>query len=146
VLYPVSTQSRAVLFGQQYKVLLRPAVCLLQSQGTDLLGYVPEKPTTVPFDQSYATGSDDLPLDKAPLAKVVNETAPEQIHIALAGEHAVCSPSYQVLRFFKRSIACGLDLCRLICHLDVLQQLLLITPYHNSGLWSQCRVALWLLQ
>ena len=57
----------------------------LQAQGKGLLGYVPELPTTVPFDDSYAKGSDDLPLDQPPLAKLVNETAPEQIHIALAG-------------------------------------------------------------
>lgn len=42
----------------------------------------------MPFDNTYATGSDDLPLDKPPLAKVVNETAPEQIHLALAGGDA----------------------------------------------------------
>lgn len=61
-------------------------------QEVDLLGYKPQKPKTIPFDFSYATGSDDLPLDRPPLAKLVNETAPEQIHIALAG--AACQPLF----------------------------------------------------
>ena len=48
-------------------------------------GYEPERPKTVPFDFSYAKGSDDLPMDIAPLAKTASEVEPEQIHIALAG-------------------------------------------------------------
>ena len=68
---------------------------VLQAQGKDLLGYVPEAPVTIPFDDSYVKGSDDLPLDQPPLAKVVNETAPEQIHIALAG--ISCQPPVNCL-------------------------------------------------
>ena len=64
-------------------------MCSCHPQVNGLLGYQPETPQTIPFDHSYATGSDDLPLDQPPLAKVVNETAPEQIHIALAG--VLCS-------------------------------------------------------
>ncbi|EIE18216.1 Metallo-dependent phosphatase [Coccomyxa subellipsoidea C-169] len=52
-------------------------------------GYTPERPRTVPFDFSYAKGSDDLPLDRPPLAKIASEVEPEQIHIALAGEGAM---------------------------------------------------------
>ena len=64
-------------------------MCSCHPQVNGLLGYQPETPKTIPFDHSYTTGSNDLPLDQPPLAKVVNETAPEQIHIALAG--VLCS-------------------------------------------------------
>ncbi len=42
----------------------------------------------MPFDFSYAKGSDDLPLDRPPLAKTASDVEPEQIHIALAGASA----------------------------------------------------------
>ena len=48
--------------------------------------YTPERPQTVPFDFSYAKGSDDLSMDRPPLAKTASEVEPEQIHIALAGK------------------------------------------------------------
>lgn len=52
-------------------------------------GYQPERPRTVPFDdKSYAPGSDDMRMDRAPLKKTASEVEPEQIHIALAGEIA----------------------------------------------------------
>lgn len=51
----------------------------------DSWGYKLERPKTIPFDYSYAKGSDDLPLDRPPLAKTASEVEPEQIHIALAG-------------------------------------------------------------
>lgn len=50
------------------------------------MGYKPERPRTVPFDESYEKGSDDLPMDQPPLAKTTSEVEPEQIHIALAGD------------------------------------------------------------
>jgi hypothetical protein len=53
--------------------------------GSAALGYRPEPPVTIPFDYSYAKGSDDLPIDRPPLAKTVSDVEPEQIHIALAG-------------------------------------------------------------
>lgn len=49
--------------------------------------YHPETPKTVPFDnRTLKIGSNDMPIDDAPLVKVASETEPEQIHIALAGD------------------------------------------------------------
>ena len=48
--------------------------------------YVPDPPTTVPFDASrFKKGSLDLPLDAPPLARNASSVDPDQIHIALAG-------------------------------------------------------------
>ena len=42
-------------------------------------------PITIPFDTSLSLGSDDLPIDEAPLARRAGEFEPDQIHIGIAG-------------------------------------------------------------
>ena len=59
---------------------------VLAFKGSPTPGFAP--PVTVPFDTTLATGSEDLLLDEAPLARRSdNEDDPDQIHLALAGEY-----------------------------------------------------------
>lgn len=100
-------------------------------------GYKPERPRTVPFDFSYAKGSDDLPMDRPPLAKTASEVEPEQIHIALAGKPDTCKEvsSYVPDWAFQRRPA---QLTRGACSLNTASasvQLTVTGAPHYQGQW-----------